>query len=197
MKFHFLNRCMVGDVIMAARSASMAFKQGGSLSCHTSRDMLLWFTRSRIKNRSIKSPCMTNKECQVITGIPKCTCVWWCRLAHCKANNYFLNYNTRSGTALQAVPDGVYEKNWTLNNRPDKPNEIIFSSPELKVQVGSSDCLSSVVSPTVCPSVNFSHFHLLLQNHSAIFNQTWLKAFLGGGDSSLFKWRATLFFKGK
>ena len=53
-------------------------------------------------------------------------------LAHCNANNYFFNYNTRSGTALQAVPDCVYEKNWTLNNRPDKPNEIIYLSWKFK-----------------------------------------------------------------
>ena len=31
--------------------------------------------------------------------------------------------------------------------------------------------------------------NLVLQNHWAIFNQTWLKASLGEGDSSLFKWR--------
>ena len=30
--------------------------------------------------------------------------------------------------------------------------------------------------------VNFSHFHLLLQNHWANFNQTWDKAPLGDGD---------------
>ena len=29
------------------------------------------------------------------------------------------------------------------------------------------------------PSVNFSHFHLLLKNHSANLNQTWHKASLG------------------
>ena len=34
----------------------------------------------------------------------------------------------------------------------------------------------------VCPSVNFSHFHLLLQNHWANFNQTWHKASLDEGD---------------
>ena len=67
----------------------------------------------------------------------------------------------------------------------------IFSSPELKAQVSFSDHLSSVVCLSVClsvcPSVNFSHFHLLLQNHCANFNQTWHKAFLGEGDSSLLK----------
>ena len=49
---------------------------------------------------------------------------------------------------------------------------------------------------SVCPSVNFSHFHLL-QNHWANFNQTCHKASLGGGDSSLYKWRATPFSKGR
>ena len=70
----------------------------------------------------------------------------------------------------------------------------IFSSPELKAQVSFSDHLSSVVclsvSLSVRLSVNFSHFHLLLQNHWTNFNQTWHKAFLGEGDSSLFKWSA-------
>ena len=53
-------------------------------------------------------------------------------------------------------------------------------------------CLSSV-----CQSVNFSHFQLLLQNHWANFNQTWHKASEGKGDSSLFKWRATPNSKGR
>ena len=43
--------------------------------------------------------------------------------------------------------------------------------------------------------VNFSHFHLLLQNHWANFNQTWHKTSLGEGNSSLFKWRAPPFSK--
>ena len=41
--------------------------------------------------------------------------------------------------------------------------------------------------------VNFPHFHLLLQNHWANFNQTLQNAFLGEGDSILFKWRAPSF----
>ena len=51
---------------------------------------------------------------------------------------------------------------------------VLFSSPELKAQVSFSDHLSSVICLSVCPSiqlsVNFSHFHLLLQNHWANFN---------------------------
>ena len=39
--------------------------------------------------------------------------------------------------------------------------------------------------------------NLLLQNHWANFNQTWHKASLGEGDSSLFTWRATFFSKGR
>ena len=38
--------------------------------------------------------------------------------------------------------------------------------------------------------------HLIFQNHSANFNQTWHKASFGEGDSSLFEWRATSFSKG-
>ena len=53
-------------------------------------------------------------------------------------------------------------------------------------------CPLSVV---VVVIVNISHFHLL-QNHRANFNQTWHKASLGDGDSSLFKWRATPFPRG-
>ena len=64
----------------------------------------------------------------------------------------------------------------------------VFSSPELKAQVSFSDHLSSVVCPSVC-LCKFSHFHLLLQNHWANFNQTWHKVSEGEGDSRLFKWR--------
>ena len=53
-------------------------------------------------------------------------------------------------------------------------------------------CLLSIV-----VVVNFSHFHLLLQNHWTNFNQTWHKASLGEGDSSLFKRRAPPFSKGR
>ena len=82
---------------------------------------------------------------------------------------------------------------------------LVFSSFELKAQVSFSDHLSSVVCPSVrlsvrtsvCLFVNFSRFHLLLQNHWANFNQTWQKASLGEGDSSLFKWRAPPFSKGR
>ena len=63
--------------------------------------------------------------------------------------------------------------------------------PSVRLSVRLSVCLS------VCLSVNFSHFHLLLHNHWANFNQTWHKASLGKGDSSLFKWRAPPFSNGK
>ena len=53
----------------------------------------------------------------------------------------------------------------------------------LKAQVSFSDRLLSVVRLTIC----LSHFHLLLQNHWANFNQTWHKASLGEGNSSFFK----------
>ena len=66
---------------------------------------------------------------------------------------------------------------------------VVFSTPEPKAEVS---CPFSVV-----VVVNFSHFHLLLQNHWAEFNQTWHKASLGEGNSSLFKWRAPPFSKGR
>ena len=62
---------------------------------------------------------------------------------------------------------------------------MVFSSPELKAQVKFSDCLLSIVRPSVSQSVNFSQFHLevLLKNHWANFNQNWHKASLCEGDS--------------
>ena len=54
-----------------------------------------------------------------------------------------------------------------------------FSSPMLKAQVSFFGRLPSiVVRPFVCPSVNFSHFHLL-QNNWADFNQTLAQSILG------------------
>ena len=52
-----------------------------------------------------------------------------------------------------------------------------FNSPDLKAEASFSDCLSSV-----CLSINFSHFHLFLQNHWANFNQTWYEASLAKGN---------------
>ena len=64
---------------------------------------------------------------------------------------------------------------------------FFFSSPELKAQVSFSDQNLSVVVVAVVVVVNFSYFHLLLQNRWANFYQTWHKASLGKGDSSLFR----------
>jgi hypothetical protein len=61
---------------------------------------------------------------------------------------------------------------------------FIFSSPQLKAQVSYTDRLVSVVRPSVCKLL---HFRLLLQNRWAIFNQTWHKSSLEGGDSEFFK----------
>ena len=62
-----------------------------------------------------------------------------------------------------------------------------------------SDRLLSVVRPSVPLSVrlsvNFLHFHFLFQNPRAIFNQTWHKVSVGGGNSVLFKWRIQPFSK--
>ena len=66
----------------------------------------------------------------------------------------------------------------------------VFSSPEPKFQVSSSDHNLSVVViivVVIVVVVNISHFHLLLQNHRANFNLTWHKLFLGEGKSNLFK----------
>ena len=63
-----------------------------------------------------------------------------------------------------------------------------------------ANCLSPVclsVGVSVLLSVNFSHFYLLLKNPYTTFSLTLHKASLGEGDSFLFKWSATPFFKGK
>ena len=51
-----------------------------------------------------------------------------------------------------------------------------------------SDCLLFVF-PSVCPYLNFSHFHLHLHSQWCNFNQTWHTASLPKGNSSLFKWK--------
>ena len=66
-------------------------------------------------------------------------------------------------------------------------HQAVFSSPKPKAQVSFSDQNLSVVVVVIVLVVNFSYFHLLLQNHWANFNQTWHNAFLGEGDSSLIK----------
>ena len=82
---------------------------------------------------------------------------------------------------------------WNSLNERDR----ILSSPELKVQVSFSDRLSFVVCLSARPSLNFSYFRHLLKNHWAKFNQTWHKASLVEGDSSLLKWRAPPFCKAR
>lgn len=54
----------------------------------------------------------------------------------------------------------------------------------ISIQNVSAVCCRRVV------VVNFSHFHLLLHNNMANFNQTWYNALLCERDSSLFKWRS-------
>ena len=67
-----------------------------------------------------------------------------------------------------------------------------FSSPEPKARVSYCRPFSSVVRRPSCvvrrpSSVNFLHFHLLLENAWLDFNQTWQESSLGVGDSKLFK----------
>ena len=80
----------------------------------------------------------------------------------------------------------------------------IFCSPELKAQVSFSDHFLSVrlsVRLSVCPSVwlyvcKLFTFSSSSQEPQGQFKQTWHKASLGGGDSSLFKWGTHLFPRG-
>ena len=69
-------------------------------------------------------------------------------------------------------------------------SELFWSPFVRRLSVRLSVCLS------VCTSVTFSYFRLLLKNHWVNFNQTWHKAPLGKGDSSLLKRRAPPFSKG-
>ena len=63
-----------------------------------------------------------------------------------------------------------------------------FFSSSPKAQVSFYDKnLSVVVLICFVVVINFSHFHLLLQNHRANLNQTWLKAFFDEGDAIFFK----------
>ena len=50
---------------------------------------------------------------------------------------------------------------------------------------------------SVCPFVYKLFTNHFLQNHWSSFNQTLHKTFFGKGDSSLFKWRAIPFSKGR
>ena len=52
---------------------------------------------------------------------------------------------------------------------------ILFISPESKAQVSFSDQNLSLSVNVVGIVINFSHFHTLLQNHWANFNQTLVK----------------------
>ena len=65
----------------------------------------------------------------------------------------------------------------------------VFSSPEPKTQVSFSNHNLSVVAVIIVVGLNISHFHLLLQNHRANYNQTWHKLFLVEGESNLFQLR--------
>ena len=62
----------------------------------------------------------------------------------------------------------------------------IFSSPEPKARWAIAIAFrpSSVVRRASC--VNFLHFHLLLQNRWADFNQTWWGSSFGGRDPNFF-----------
>ena len=71
--------------------------------------------------------------------------------------------------------------------------QTLFSSPEPRAQVSLLIKICSLC--VVVVVVIFSHFHLL-QSLWANFNQTWHKASLGEGDSSLYKWSLPPFRRG-
>ena len=65
---------------------------------------------------------------------------------------------------------------------------IVFSSPEHNVLRGSyCDRSSSVVRPSICPSVNNFFKNLLLQNQKANLDKTWQECSLGEALQKLLK----------
>ena len=65
---------------------------------------------------------------------------------------------------------------------------VIFSSPEHNVLRGSyCDRSSSVVRPSVCPSINNFFKNLLLQNQKANLDKTWQECSLGEALQKLLK----------
>ena len=64
----------------------------------------------------------------------------------------------------------------------------VFSSPEHNVLRGSyCDRSSSVVRPSICPSVNNFFKNLLLQNQKANLDKTWQECSLGEALQKLLK----------
>ena len=104
----------------------------------------------------------------------------------------FLRFNG----SKNSFPNHYFHNHQSSQNSSDFLEFLAHLSWKLKWDFLITFCPSSV-RPSVCLSVNFSHFHLLLQNQWANFNQTWHKAFISGGNSSLCKWRATSFSKGR
>ena len=82
-----------------------------------------------------------------------------------------LNRQRRETKPFSTISNNVQSRGVLKQNFINETNH--FSSPELNVQVSFSDHFLSVVCPSVwpsvCLSVNFSHFHLLLKNYKANF----------------------------
>ena len=70
---------------------------------------------------------------------------------------------------------------------------LSFSSLNLKAQVSALSAWSHVVHPSVSKLSTFSSSS---PEPLSNFNQTWYKAFLCGGDSISFKWKAVPFSEG-
>ena len=92
----------------------------------------------------------------------------WYTVEKCQSYSCtFWNYSVYEGRDLfTSTMKWIHAVFWFLTHLSWKLKWVflIFSCP-------------SPVSPSDCLSGNFSHFHLLLQNHSTNLNQTWRKAF--------------------
>ena len=147
------------------------------------QDALSKITLNKYVNGQIDFLRVKHEECQELTYI-------WSQI--------------ESDIELKKIHVYIYQQQIEINYykfestlRPFR--SLVFSLPRRKAQVSFSDqiCPLSVVVIVVVVVVNFSHFHLLLQNQWAHFNQSWHKSSLGEGESSLFKWRAPSFSKGR
>ena len=137
----------------------------------------------------------------ILHGLVLCLCIKiinssWNLQIWITGNTYQMQkYNMHWKNCVIYLNSNKIKKAFLCHGRVNSRNlskSIFLSSPELKAEVSFFDHLLSVICSSVrlsvrlsiCLSVNFSHFHLLLQSHWANFNQTWHKASLGKGDAN-------------
>lgn len=92
-----------------------------------------------------------------------------------------LSSSTGSNHPMRVIPHTAlvmcYMKNHDLNGFFLSSPELIAQARLSSVQARLSSVHSSVSLSAVCPTVNFLHVRLLLQNYRSNFNQTKVKAY--------------------